>query len=351
MRQKEKAKRRAEHSRRMEPGQPRRKKQKIEEESYKEDAEQPNEVEQEKRRIPPGTPTKRKVGREEKEKRTPKRRRQNGDMRRYISCKKWREEEESDILLGMGSRLDTTSPAVTVKEPMLPEEEAKESQVLDQKQHHQPSQDHHQSSQDQQGGQGGHHHHHLSAVPDGRKAVTPACKDRMPGPIVQASQGGTSPRTINIITVSNNHHIREEQEMKETAQQESRDNCSQEDILLGMGSRLDTTSPAVTVKEAMEEYEVRESKDRGQQHLSQDQQEGEEPRSNAEDHQHHHHLGHDHQHSSQDQHEGTGEQHHHHLSADHDGREAVRSACNNRMPGPIVQASPGGTSPRTLNNL
>ena len=80
MRQKEKAKRRAEHSRRMEPGQPRRKKQKIEEESYKEDAEQPNEVEQEKRRIPPGTPTKRKVGREEKEKRTPKRRRQNGDM-------------------------------------------------------------------------------------------------------------------------------------------------------------------------------------------------------------------------------------------------------------------------------
>ena len=118
-----------------------------------------------------------------------------------------------------------------------------------------------------------------------------------------------------------------------------------------MGSRLDTTSPAVTVKEAMEEYEVRESKDRGQQHLSQDQQEGEEPRSNAEDHQHHHHLGHDHQHSSQDQHEGTGEQHHHHLSADHDGREAVRSACNNRMPGPIVQASQGGTSPRTLTNL
>ena len=82
------------------------------------------------KRIPPKTPTKRKVMKEGKEKGSPKivkKRRQNGDMKRYISCKKWREEEsrgnhdtemekkeEGDKLVGMGSRVDTTSPPVTV---------------------------------------------------------------------------------------------------------------------------------------------------------------------------------------------------------------------------------------------
>ena len=58
--------------------------------------------------------------REEKEKKTPKRRRQNADMRRYISCKNWKKEESrleegeekeksADKLLGMGSSMDTTS--------------------------------------------------------------------------------------------------------------------------------------------------------------------------------------------------------------------------------------------------
>ena len=47
------------------------------------------------REVRPCTPTKRKVTLAEKEKtRSPKRRRPNQDIKKYISCKKWREEEE-----------------------------------------------------------------------------------------------------------------------------------------------------------------------------------------------------------------------------------------------------------------
>jgi hypothetical protein len=80
------------------------------------------------RKITPRTPTKRKVVKEWKEKGSPKnnkKRKQNGDMKRYISCKKWREEETrvnhetskeertTDKLLGMGRSVDITSSAVT----------------------------------------------------------------------------------------------------------------------------------------------------------------------------------------------------------------------------------------------
>ena len=47
---------------------------------------------EEMKMIPPKTPTKRKAMKEEKGKKSPKKRRQNSDMKRSISCKRWREE-------------------------------------------------------------------------------------------------------------------------------------------------------------------------------------------------------------------------------------------------------------------
>ena len=123
IRKKERAKKRAEASRRMEPGQPRKKRMKIdEEEGMGQELVRRGE---EMKMITPKIPIKRKVMKEGKENGSPKKkRRQNYDIKRYISCKKWREEgtrvnlerekEGNDILLGMGRRLDTTSPAVTV---------------------------------------------------------------------------------------------------------------------------------------------------------------------------------------------------------------------------------------------
>ena len=109
----------------MESGQPKRKKQRTEKETGMEKVEADDEKEIAKKGITPTTPTKRKVMREEREKNPPKRRRQNADMRKYISCKKWRtdqqklegvEEKErtADKLLGMGSSVDTTSSSVNV---------------------------------------------------------------------------------------------------------------------------------------------------------------------------------------------------------------------------------------------
>ena len=132
LRKKEKSKRRAEASRRMEPGQPKKKRMKrdVQEQPQGDGVEQEQiSREKEMKRILPKTPTKRKVMKEGKERGSPKnvkKRRQNGDMKRYISCKKWREEEsreekkekekkeEEDKLVGMGSRVDTTL-AVPVK--------------------------------------------------------------------------------------------------------------------------------------------------------------------------------------------------------------------------------------------
>ena len=135
LRKNERGKKRAEASRRRETNQPKRKKQRLEEEPTRgraEEEEEETEAGSRRKTIPPVTPTKRKVVREEREKRTPKRRKQNADMRKYISCKRWKEDggdggggeeerKQTDILLGLGRRLDTTSPAVTVQEEVIEE--------------------------------------------------------------------------------------------------------------------------------------------------------------------------------------------------------------------------------------
>ena len=95
--------------------------------------------------------------------------------------------------------------------------------------------DHQPHSQDQQDGeppddQGEDQQHqpHIQDHQDSRsasseeeiKAVTPACLDRMPGPIVQASLGGTSPRTINKLHMSNHHSIGGKQEEDQQLEEE-----------------------------------------------------------------------------------------------------------------------------------
>ena len=113
--------------------------------------------------------------REEKEKNPPKRRRQNADMRKYISCKKWKTEEQklegveeeektADKLLGMGRSVDTTSSAVTVN-ATVKEKEGEDKGEQDDHQHHKPGEgetgdlQHHQQAaqehQDHPGGQCG----------------------------------------------------------------------------------------------------------------------------------------------------------------------------------------------------
>ena len=112
-------------------------------------------------------------------------------------------------------------PRGSKEEPAQAQKDAKED-------HHQPhhggcqgkaqleiGEDHHHYHQGR--GQGEDHlQHHQQA--DGRarerkgeeddKAVTPACIDRMPGPILQASPGGSCPRTSkSIIIDTNTNHI------------------------------------------------------------------------------------------------------------------------------------------------
>ena len=109
IRKKEKAKERGRDNRRMDPGQPLRKKRRMTDEEVEVEAKTPQyphvapqEVQQEQeetrrreRRIQMETPLKRKVGKEEMEKkRTPKKPRRNHDIKRYITCKRWKEEEE-----------------------------------------------------------------------------------------------------------------------------------------------------------------------------------------------------------------------------------------------------------------
>ena len=88
IRKKEKAKRRGETNRRMEPGQPKKKKIRMEEGVQEENN---KEERTERYRIEIESPKKRKVGKEDKK--PAKRAIQNHNIKRYISCKKWREEE------------------------------------------------------------------------------------------------------------------------------------------------------------------------------------------------------------------------------------------------------------------
>ena len=103
IRRKEKAKRRIEASRRMETGQPKRKKRRVEEE----EGEVPGTRTGGGGEVPPvgglvqegspvqprSPPKKRKVNKEEAHQQL-KKRRPNGDMKRYITCKRWKEEEK-----------------------------------------------------------------------------------------------------------------------------------------------------------------------------------------------------------------------------------------------------------------
>ena len=125
----------------------------------------------------------------------------------------------------------------------------------------------------------------------GDKAVEPACSNGMPGSIVQASPGGTSPRTIN------NNEI----------------------VLITLNFEQGQTG------EIQDQGQIQEEGGLGQQQHQQ-HEEG------------HHHQQHQHQ-PQQAQEEGAlGEI-----------VEAVQSAGIYGMPGSIVQASPGGSSPRTIN--
>ena len=94
IRKREKAKRRADTNRRMEKVQPSRKKRRVEpgsEAGGEDDAlDQPRKAHQQENKEE--KPQKRKDMPEEK--RPTKKARKNGDMKRYISCKKWKEEVE-----------------------------------------------------------------------------------------------------------------------------------------------------------------------------------------------------------------------------------------------------------------
>jgi hypothetical protein len=205
---------------------------------------------------------------------------------------KERGEEGDDILLGMGSRQDTTSPAVTVKDTAEKVAEAGKGQ------HHQQGVgvEQRQLQGDGQGqedvSQGGlqaeqrqmleeAHHQHPQDQLGGEesKAVTPACTQRMPGPRVQASPGGTSPRTLKQVTVFKLLHFE-----GETGHPPQQGDVSQGELQAEQGQML-------------------------------------------------------------------GEAHHQHPQDQPGGEEikAVTPACTQRIPGPIVQASAGGTSPRTSN--
>ena len=99
IRKKEKAKRRAEKGRRMEKGQPARKRRKANnqpEEDILLGSEEGNELEQEEEqpKIRASTPKKRSM--QGKQPRAAKKKRMNYDIKRYISCKKWREEEQAE---------------------------------------------------------------------------------------------------------------------------------------------------------------------------------------------------------------------------------------------------------------
>jgi hypothetical protein len=86
-RKKAKSKARGEQNRRMEPGQPSKKRMRLDREGRQEER-----TEKQDKEILTTTPAKRK-GNQEKQ-RTPKRVRMNYNIRKYITCRRWRDEEE-----------------------------------------------------------------------------------------------------------------------------------------------------------------------------------------------------------------------------------------------------------------
>ena len=121
----------------------------------------------------------------------------------------------------------------------------------------------------------------------------------MPDPIVQASPGGTCPRTDSLTLVSKHVPIDRQQ------------GGEQEGLVQGA--------------------------DRSKRDQEQDQQASKQGQAEEREDQV---LGH---------HQGERQDDHHHLHPQHlpHGDEAVPTAGINRMPDPIAQSSPGGNCPRT----
>ena len=108
IRKKEKAKKRGAANRRMERGQPIQKKRRVEAGLESENKGQKDKVDKPMTIVE--SPNKRKVLKEDKK--PSKKARKNMDIKRYITCKKWRIEEEENVeqthILPWGSRLYTT---------------------------------------------------------------------------------------------------------------------------------------------------------------------------------------------------------------------------------------------------
>ena len=207
--------------------------------------------------------------------------RRNQDIKRYITCKRWK--EEAALLHG------------DHQDPKDQQDNLEDQHEQDQVHHQQEGLEHHQLGQDalDEGEEGQHHqqlqHQHQQDHPEGEggdKAVITACRNRMPGSIAQASSGGISPGLDHIVHSVTCNKIEEAKEHKE--------------------------GDAETNKE------------------DGDQQLPEEDHSPAEEGGHHHQLHHHPHH--QDQPAGGGD-------------KAVTPACLIRMPDSIVQASPGGITP------
>ena len=96
-RKKEKAEKRGETNRRMEPGQPSRKKRRTGPEDEEDRGQDEEERTQQEKGIPiTSPPKKRKVNEEKERRRTPKKARHNHDIKKYITCKKWKKEKEEE---------------------------------------------------------------------------------------------------------------------------------------------------------------------------------------------------------------------------------------------------------------
>ena len=97
IRKKARAKERAAAGRRMETGQPAKKKRKVDDEQGSvevlQDLLEDSEEDQKAKRIPPTTPQKRKVNRKEEPEKRKAKRFKKEDMRGYITCKRWEDLE------------------------------------------------------------------------------------------------------------------------------------------------------------------------------------------------------------------------------------------------------------------
>ena len=135
-----------------------------------------------------------KRGGQEGKQRTPKKARPNHNIKKYISCKKWRlEDEEQEQQPGEMS----SSPSQLHDDPQPAE--------MGEQGHHHPQQPHHELGEGEPARMG-----------VGEEAVKSACSYGMPGSRVQASPGGTSPSTeiIPILTLRGESLMSKEKGLK-----------------------------------------------------------------------------------------------------------------------------------------